>query len=202
MLKGQAYRSRHILYLAKLAESRIVGNNGSEVPIILSAASLETFVNEFPYLVGMTYKSTPSLEILKDINSERTSPLFRIRMMYFVLMLKQLDRGSQPFQDVSLLFSLRNMIIHREIESFEIPEEGEAHPEKPNIVNQFVSRGIIKQPSNPVSGWSQYLLVQPVASWATTTVLKTFRWVHSLVRDEESKTLLKFHIQEIIINAG
>jgi len=197
MSKGYKFSNNRLFLLAKQAESRIINDNGSEETIILSAASIEAFINELPYIIGFTYKSPSAINILKEINSQRIPILFRIRMLYFILTLKEFDKGSQPYQDIDLLFSLRNMILHREIESFEFPRDENNPSKNLNIVKSFVSRGIIKQTNNLADGWSQHLLVQPVASWATITALETYRWISSLIADEESRNLIKFVNREI-----
>jgi len=193
-MNGQKFHSNRLFLLAAESISDIAQNNRShEVPILLSAISVEAFVNEIP-IIAQENREYPFLKMLLDDEAERNSTLFKIQIIHFAFTGKQLDKGSRPFQDVQLLFELRNMIVHLKPEAIQFSsdiEDGEPIQKKSKIVSSFISRGIIKEHANFASGWTDYLLVRPVAEWAVNTALQTMKWISDLPPKGNFRNYLK-----------
>ena len=178
------------LRLLNLAKNSLENDKNWEIPILLSALSIEAFFNEIPVLVRVDNRPT-YFDFLAEAEDERTSLLFKIRIFYFSLFAKQIDKGSQPYQDIQLLVDLRNLLVHSKPDIILVPDENEEPLQKPSIVRAFVSRGIIPNPKNPTKAWQQYLLVKKVAQWSTQTASATMKWVPSLLPKDSLRTIIE-----------
>jgi len=152
-----------------------------QVPIILSAVSLESFFNEFQNqleapLVGA--RGDPTLEtlagVLGDLEENRCSLRLKIRLAYFVLTHRSLPMGGQHFQDLDLLFRLRDGLVHAKPATFDMeePERGYNF----NLVRALSSRHLIPSGSEcEPHAWTRHALTPAVARWSFNTALSTVR---------------------------
>jgi hypothetical protein len=169
-----------------------------EIPILLSAISIESYVNELTDLakLGAIPQASPSMrslaQVLEGAEGERASTALKIQLAHLVLTGLPLAKGSQPYQDVELLLDLRNRIVHSRAELILMPADGGPAPDKPPIVRRFVSRGVIAEPVIPVSAWRQYLLVAEVAAWSVEVTQRLFDWFATLPSEPIVLALLQF----------
>jgi len=183
---GKVYHSGHLLFLARKCYERItVGHESeSQIVIILAAVALEGFLNDLEHHGDWvtTLQGSPVASNLARVLSEaergRASSLLKIDLAHLVLTGTLPDKGSQRYQDIQLLFNVRNRLVHAKPEVLQYAEAGE-QPEYPDIVKRFVSRGVIPLPTNPSIGWTEYVLVPPVAAWSYNTVVEAMKWFAS-----------------------
>jgi hypothetical protein len=184
---GKVYHSGHLLLLARQCYNRISPGHESEsqIVMIMAAVALEAFLNELEHnaewAMGLQASQGASnlARVLAQAERGKASLLLKIDLTHLVMTGTLPDRGTQPYQDIQLLISLRNLLVHAGPEELYRAEEGET-PEYPKIVRSFVSRGVIRQPTNPAIGWTQYVLVPAVAGWAHNTVVAAMQWIASL----------------------
>lgn len=147
--------------------------------IILSALTLECFVNEYEERLESEFlnQGLSPLITLKDtlnlLEEERASLLTKIDAIHLVLVGSRIDRGKLPFQDVRFLNELRNALVHRRPERFEWDFKNPTKEYKPHkFVMHLIQRGVIEKPHpNSPPSWSQYVLVPETARWAHNTVV-------------------------------
>ena len=205
---ARGYHSKRLQLLAEQTVSAPPGD-GFEIPILLSALSVEAFVNELPDLARQFPKDHASAQmrglaqVLGEAEAERASTELKIQLAHLVLTGRPLDKGAQPYQDVALLLDLRNRIVHSRAEAILMPGEGAPAPEKPLIVRRFVAMGVIAEPANPVSAWRPYLLVREVAQWSVDVTRRLFEWFAGLPTDLLLRGLLEFfvHPEAATLNA-
>lgn len=196
---GKMYHSGHLLVLARRCYDRITPGSESEsqIVIIMSAVALEGFLNELEHEWAMGIPATESTSNLARVLAEaergKASLMLKIDLTHLVLTGTLPDRGSQPYQDVQLLISVRNLLVHARPEELYLAGDGET-PEYPKIVRSFVSRGVIGQPTNPAIGWTQYVLVPEVAAWAYNTVVAAREWIASLCAPDPLLKVVLAHV--------
>lgn len=171
------------------------GLSGSAIAIVFSALSIEAYINELPNLLLVhlaKFSRVQKLsEIIKYADEEKASIQLKLILTSFILSGRIPNLGSQPYQDIALLFKLRNLIVHlKPVESFLVEDDN--YKNVPKLVKSFCARGVIPKPtrkSNYIS-WSDQLLVPSVGKWSTDTVLKFGKYLITLPQNEDLKTLL------------
>ncbi|MFN7985508.1 MAG: hypothetical protein U0Q11_27015 [Vicinamibacterales bacterium] len=196
----------HIVVLARRCLERIGTNDSeSQIVVILAAAAVEAFLNDLEVYADLANKGTASavtadlLRALRLAEQERATTLLKVNMVYLAMTGHYPDPGSQPYQDIKLLFQLRNLVVHAKPESVELAESNESLGQ-PKIVRAFVSRGIIKSPpaGAPVA-WRQYVIVPLVAAWAYDVTVRSLHWFAAAVTDPHLKQFLDLQLDGMTI---
>lgn len=167
-----------MFFLAKKACLRAqVEPEESLTAILLSAVSFECFLNEFESiaddLIGPTDSSQLQLlrDILSDLEKGKAHIRTKVKAIHFFITLQRLDFGQPPYQDLLILIEIRNALVHRKPEKFEIEINNPGKKYEPHRLVKFLAdRKIIKRPpnSNP-SLFSEILMKPEVAKWAYDT---------------------------------
>jgi hypothetical protein len=92
--------------------------------LLLTVASLESYVNELFADVGRYFPSIPSAILQKIWETHEQKPI--LEKFDLALLLRNVplvDRGSRPGQDVVLLIRLRNAVVHFKPEWFDSQED-------------------------------------------------------------------------------
>ena len=184
------YHSGHILVVARRAYERSLSDSSEAMPaIILAALSVECFLNDLAERFSMDLFRTECGEYsdaahwLGVLETSKASTLKKIEAVYFVFRKVDIDRGAQPYQDVRLLFQLRNELAHRKPES--TGDWGLANREKDHephkYVKELASRGIIElPPPNAPPVWSQFVLTASTAKWSYNTATGMMQFLTEL----------------------
>jgi hypothetical protein len=158
--------------------------------IILSAAAAEGFINELSELGIQKYPghSIPASfeafgQRIQELENERSSTLDKFLAAAPLLSSTKFEKGRNPFQDFSLLFDVRNMIIHVKAIDQSGPQDGEAAtftmPEKVRVLQ---GKGLAKQSVVGVGmSWCAALETDKMASWACETALNMILAVLDLI---------------------
>ena len=177
--------------LAKKAYQRSLKDPGEAwVTIILSASCIESFLNDAMELLD--FLSTMEVEVavpertkafasmLKSLESQNAPTQFKVEIAYFILTGEQVDKGAQPFQDFSLLFRLRNELIHKKPEYYS-RDNRSLHP----LVAQLVSRKVIPRPKvSELKHWPYFLDDPEVARWAYNVAVRVVLWIKNAAPEE------------------
>lgn len=122
------------------------------VTIILAAVSTEAFVNELHHWAD-DQKGTgaPSWinalgDILGEAEKSRASVESKYQLARFILTGQVFDRGAPPFQDFTLLTSVRNLIVHSKPQEAKIRKDsnGQLLWVEPNIMCRLQGAGILR----------------------------------------------------------
>ena len=152
------------------------GLSDAMVAILFSAMALEAFIAEFAIncriagkLSGKQWQTDLSA-IIDEAESYRGSPKLKFLLAKAVMPGKSFDKGGQPYQDLHLLFSLRDSIVHAKPER--ISEEptvilkrlrdlGLASPAKADTITSVLS----DVTTRAVAKWACNIAVRVVASF-------------------------------------
>lgn len=182
--------SGHILLLAKRSFDRSLSDESEAMPaIILAAMALECFVNEVCERTGRSAPGTSVPEFpqaaywFQVLEGKRATTLEKILAIRFAFTGEEMDKGSQPYQDLAILNDLRNSLVHRKPESigdWTGTSSQEYVPHK--FVKVLASRGVIDLPppeAPPV--WSQFVIRSATAKWAYNTSLSGMGYITSSI---------------------
>lgn len=195
------YHHGHLLFLAGNAYKRSLDDHyESFVSIMLSAMSLECYINDFSKMISNTPESEiRSLQdlsfILDTLENSKASLIIKIEVIHHALTGQVMEKGSADHQELVMLIRLRNELVHRKPES----ENGwgpdpKAEHEPHNIVKFFSDKGIIERPSPkapPV--WSQYTNEPEVAQWAFNCAVSIIKNIIEILPQSNFK-----YVQEMI----
>lgn len=196
MVGGGYFGSSSILFgIARAAyertgvasSERIGGQNDALVAIIFSAATLEAVVMEMALFAeaATNLSSTPSFihDVANAIHEDENSH-YSARRKYItaktILPGESYDKGAQPFQDLDLLFSLRDHIIHLK------PEKITQEPHK--LVRRLrAMRLCVDEEPHVRSSWLSQVCTRGVARWACNVVARMAASIcESLSQGEEN----------------
>jgi hypothetical protein len=122
-------------------------------------------------------------DILPAMERSNAQWLLKLQVAAVLLSGRLLDRGKQPWQDIDLLFRIRNVIVHPSLTW--LPAATDEPDSKPHIlIRELVSRRIVDEP-RPIPGLpgpaeefrelhpppTSVLLQPQVAAWAERTAV-------------------------------
>jgi len=89
---------------------------------VTAVAAVEAFVNEafLSFMAQENFRNSPLWELSRDW-LERTELRAKLVLIPQLLFKQSLSRASQPYQDMSLLISVRNSVVHYKLQ-FEAPK--------------------------------------------------------------------------------
>ena len=190
------YHSGHIFLIARRAHERSKNDDSEAMPaIVLSTVALECFVNETIHRVSNGYGREPvevyskATDWLDFIESKRSSTLEKIEALHLAFKSTKINRGAQPYQNLMLLYQLRNELVHRKPEGFGNwdPSDHDREYKPHKFVSALASEGVIDLPppkAPPV--WGQFVLKEKTAKWAFNTAVSGVHFIVNLLPDPES----------------
>lgn len=186
------YSSGSFFNLAKRAcERSKIDSTESIVALVFSAMSIEVLLNEIVEIASSQVRSIDQPEevsmfamVLSDLEKQRAQIDLKIQVGYYILTRRRLDKGSLPYQDFDLLIDIRNALVHKKPEKFElllstpIPDR----KYKPhNFVKRLADRKVIPLPAvYEPPDWQMYVSCPEVADWSYYTALQMAKLLVSL----------------------
>lgn len=169
-------RFNTILGTARYAATVIrEGSEDAQGALILAVAALESFVQEFAWMLeSNTFGAMddPQLILLGDtlieLEKSRAQLLDKIRMSYRILTGVALGKGETSYQNLALLVRIRNELVHPKVVSVDL----RAPDKKPGreFVRGLVSRGVLRKSAEASDQvWTRDVLVPEVAAWSVNT---------------------------------
>jgi hypothetical protein len=193
----------------------------SLVSLVFAVVSLEAFFNETVELANLCVISerafiengrvpkSPEPEVVSTFHrlmTDAEEAHMKLESKYvlanWLLTGKAVDRGSQPFQDLSVLIKVRNQLVHfKPNEVFTEPEvtpETLSHSRNPAI-KHLQSKNVLADNVVGLTGWSEWISTKAMARWScgvTSRVIVDFiskapsagQWGHMLRFTQSSFT--------------
>ncbi len=185
------FQAGHIFLVARRAYERSLSDSSEAMPsIILSTVALECFVNETIERLSKEHFRDPDKNLvlaanwLEFVESKKGSTLEKLEAFHLAFTGTKAERGHPPYQDMSLLYQLRNDLVHRKPEPFRDwdPNDKERTYEPHKFVRMLAQRGIVNMPPpNLPPIWSQFVLHDRAAKWAFNTAVSGVKYVVSLL---------------------
>lgn len=201
------YHSGHIFHVARRAHDRSISDDSEAMPaIVLSTVALECFINEITHRIPNGYGREPieifskAADWLEFIGSKRLSTLEKIEALHLAFKGSKIDRGAQPYQDLSLLYQLRNELVHRKPEGPGNwnPSDHDREYEPHKFVKALAQIGVIEPPppkAPPV--WGQFVLNNKTAKWAFNTAVSGVHFIYNLLPESEFAQITEFMVLPI-----
>jgi len=155
----------------KNVQERYSGNPDACVAVLFAAASLEAFANEVGYLAREPLQANPEIRNLGDLFEElefSASIQSKFLLLRALIARKPYDKGANPYQDFSLLIALRNELVHRKAERYEV-DAADAPLTTNALLERLRSKNITAEPrmgANQVWGLFSAIETRAVARWA------------------------------------
>ena len=142
--------------------------------VVFAAASLEALMNEVAELADVEVCAGNTDELLQAfaesmLEAERSRGSVHLKFIVAstVLAGHPYRKGSQPYQDFSVLMSLRNAIMHLRPTTLQLGEHGDWQLGVEAVLKELqVRRLVTSPPPNTVTSLLQEASSPPVARWA------------------------------------
>jgi hypothetical protein len=150
--------------------------------ILLAAAAAEAFINELGHTLNAHAKSegercnprvASAAWLLRQIEESRGQTMFKFESALVALTDKPPARGQAPLQDLSILFDLRNALMHmKRPETLGVSPEAESTP-MPKCIDTLVNRKLTRRlPKGHRTYWVISLMTCRIAEWACSTTME------------------------------
>ena len=204
--------SRH-LALARSATARSEKDSAEVIAaVVFAAAAFEAFLSsvvnsagihfnepDHPDLAALT-KLAEVIPVLEEVSAQWS---IKLQVITTVLQGAPLLRGAQPYQDLDLLFRLRNTLLHPKLH-WKVEPADDPKSEHNRLVPLLLVRGAVDEPDplppfppgfgdgRPLMPPPSMSLLQPgVARWAVRVAEDSIDAVVSMVPSPRHRTLLK-----------
>ncbi len=186
-MKVKSYNSGVVLNTAIKSYESLTDNekcqNNAIVSILMAVTALEANINELGELaltLGNTEEFNNTIvshlaNVLSELENSHESTRLKIQLTKYTLTNEMYDKGKQPYQDLDLLFRLRNSIIHMK------PSE---EMKKNKIIKTLESKKILPPlKENSIVGWLTRVSTKNVARWAIQTVVTIIKDINKSIND-------------------
>ncbi len=195
LLPFKSYSAGHLFFLAKQAYERTKGEKSDREPgksdaivsIIFSASSLEAFINELSDMASdmQNLQKTPIIVqnfsfVMKELEESKVSVRLKFLLTKLIFTGETYDKGGSLFQDFSLLFKIRDSLVHlKPQDEFKVTPNGDiVRIMTPKILEGLPKNTLAKYNERVVADWIGSISTQAVARWACNT---TTNMVHSIL---------------------
>lgn len=202
----QYYSAGHLFSLAKAAHERTKGGKSPQEPgksdalvaLILSASSLEAFINELADMASkkldhLGLKQPDSVNafaaIMEEIENSRGSIRLKFHQANLIFTGTHFDTNSQPFQDFSSLFRVRDALLHLKPQSeFATNSDNKIiRISTPKPLSGLPKNILAKHKTEVVASWTAMISTQAVARWACNTAVEMVQSILSILPDSNLK---------------
>lgn len=167
--------------------------------VVMAAAATEAFINEIVAMADVVFGATdgiaPGAAVINNLaklGEEIETNKGTIKLKYLIAALalsgKVFDTGSQPYQDFSLLVSLRNEIMH--LSNHGATKEGGLQRSPPGAVKVLSNRKLTTDSiEDNLVGWFVTIQTSKVAEWAYNSAKRIIEHVVNMVPAESGMRL-------------
>ncbi len=163
-----------------------------QIPIIFSALGIEAYMNDLEeFAAQYLAKDDPkNLLVLKDtlreLEASKAQIKLKVSLTYFIISGNSIDKGSQPYQDFSMLIDIRNSLVHSKPIKYNT-SNNEPH----KYVRYLLSRNVITTDSpHSLPDWYVHIIKKPVALWAYNTAVKTIHYLYNAMPASQLKFMV------------
>jgi hypothetical protein len=155
------------------APHREGGENNALVSVAFSIITLEAFLNDTVEIARSAVSlgtSNPIVSLFVQVMTamERSSLEDKFGTASLLLEGKPVDFGAAPYQDLSLLVSLRNELVHFKPNP-PITYRPYYQPIREKLLKQLKSRDILAEEVQFAEGWLFHVSTRALAEWACKT---------------------------------
>jgi hypothetical protein len=155
------------------APHREGGENNALVSVAFSIITLEAFLNETIEIARNAASlgtSNPIVSLFVHVMNamERSSLEDKFGAASVLLEGKPVDFGAAPYQDLSLLVSLRNELVHFKPNP-RITYRPNYQPVREKLLKQLKSKNILAEEVQYAEGWLFHVSTRALAEWACKT---------------------------------
>jgi len=177
--------------------------------VVFSACSLEGFVNEIaeasllqPFINDPIARRLSNL--VRETDDWKPSRWMKFMLAYIAITGDKYDRGKLPYQDMELLFELRNQVVHpkpRSRAEWNPAEITVTHPQ--NLIDRLSTRGVWRHPPKeqlmhpPLFDWTEGFVSPDLERWACTTAVNIIHDLAKGIPDGHLKTLVSGYIDKV-----
>jgi hypothetical protein len=158
------------------ARATTPGDHRGVTAVVMAFVALECWVNEIGEFASWEVNHSPGAAKLAGFapcwataEKAKQPTVTKLDLLHEVVHGVALDRGVQPFQDLCLLQTLRNSIVHMKADSFEPGVRPEDRP-WPKVALQVAARTKIDLTQQPTCDVLSLIARPEVARWACHTV--------------------------------
>ena len=182
---------------------RDAGQLDALIAVVFAAASLEAFINQAADLAarltrhGHHHGDDAALRryalLATEIENARGSTQLKYRVLAIALTGKQLDTGCRPFQDLVLLFRLRDQLVHLKNEiASPVPGAESEIDAPPKVIQQLRSRNVTAEdvPTTSELPWIDRICTRAMARWACNTASEVVGSIVELAPPDDFHTVL------------
>jgi hypothetical protein len=163
------------------------------VAVVFAAFYIEAAANELLHAViteQADLTDSPALIQLRvaakaaELEDRNTRLIMKLQVMFGALRNEVLDKGKQPYQDLDLLLSLRNAVVHNRPETMKLapPQSGDPvlrQEELGALHERLISRGIAPRPGpSKLASLLDGMARREVAIWAVNAALAVVQELH------------------------
>lgn len=207
---GLAHQAEFLFPLAKEACGRTAtaasetepGQMNALAAVVLAAATLEAFINDAVTLAKFLCPrsdNTPEppkiqnfVAVLEEVEECRGSVELKYMCAKTVLSGQPYDRGTNPYQDFSLLMKLRNSLMHLKHlydTDYEFTDEGGIEVKEPPVVKKL-PQNLLPDPNVKIASWVGKIATRAVARWACNTTVSMITSFVDALPESKLKQLL------------
>ena len=207
LLPYKNYSAGHLFFLAKQAYERTIstesdrepGKSDAIVAVVFAASSLEAFINELadwatymPDVMEHPESVQSFASLMREVENLRGSIRLKFMLTKLVFSGSTYKKDEQPFQDLSLLFMVRDALVHlKPQDEFKTAPDGKkVRVMKPKVLKALPKNILAKFDETIAADWKSMISTQAVAKWACNTAAKM---VHSVLA-----TLPESHFKKIV----
>jgi len=196
------YHGGHMLELARRAYERSQkAATEAEVSIILSAVSVEAFLNEIADSASR-HADIPQVVAVADVLSEtekaNIQPQFKLRLAFMALTGRLPTRGDALMQDFEALMSLRNTLVHLKPQTVQWPVEEDlasTNPQDlPKPIRHLTNTKVIRLAEKHPYTWRHLVSTPEVARWAYNVAVRAMLDLAAAVPTGQFKEVVRFHV--------
>jgi hypothetical protein len=182
------------------AAPRIGGQRSALISVVFSVIALEAFVNEMTEHAQQMSAYQPMVEgpevilfaqVMGDAEEAHTRLESKLTLANWILSGRNVDRGSQPYQDLVLLMRLRNDLVHTKpnrLFVYGTTTNEEAHRE---LMVKFRDKNILANDKDTGS-WTYLAQTKAVAEWSCRTAAHVVNDLCSGATQSNFQTVLIF----------
>ncbi len=182
--------------LAATKNAKSPGTNDPLVAVIFAAATAEAFINEIgelashPPIPGQLHPdevSSCAVELAK-VEDSRGTTQEKYLSAKAAFTGETYDKGSQPYQDFSLLFDLRNSLMHLKFDRIKSVKVNEADVQHPPVIERLRSKNVLAAcDSDTITSWVTLICTPAVAEWACNACVAMVRSLLSCIPESYLK---------------
>jgi hypothetical protein len=145
------------------------GENEALVSIVFSVVAVESFLNEAREFApdGGTSVMAAFGRAMRDL-AQTQSITLKYSVSHLILTGKHADFGAPPYQDLRLLVSLRNELVHFK-PTVPLSYDPEYHPVRETLRSKLESKNMLAQEAESGESWLYHVSTKAVAEWACNT---------------------------------